>query len=48
MARTMLTRAEMTEMTEVATWRSGRIGGFAASVTVGNGRFFAEHGSASS
>lgn len=39
----MLTR---TEVMELVTWRSGRIGGAAGSITVGNGRFSAEYGSA--
>jgi hypothetical protein len=40
-ARAMTVR---TEVIEVATWRSGRIGGSAGSITAGKAMFFDENG----
>jgi hypothetical protein len=41
MARAMPTR---TDVIEFGTWRSGRVGGSAGSITVGNAMFFDEKG----
>ena len=43
MARAITTRMEAIEL---GTWRSGRIGGAAGSITGGNGRFLDENGPA--
>jgi hypothetical protein len=43
MARAMTSRIEVIEL---GTWRSGRIGGSAGSITVGNGRLFEDKGGA--